>query len=140
MHIERSRSDHSGGHFRFQCYSRRYDPLVRIQDKIETEQNRVEFLQAVVKAVARGAHISMKPRNLYHADGRAVKEMLKLTRVMYDSLRVAWAEQDGFGDDREDEDIDHSAELTARAEELGQLRQLSRDITEAGARLYDLLE
>jgi len=72
--------------------------------------------------VARGAHISMKPRNLYHADGRAVKEMLKLTRTMYDALRVAWTQQDGDGDDGEGEEIDHSAELTSRAEELSQLR------------------
>lgn len=61
----------------------RYDATAKIPDDIDTESQRVAFLTAVGQVVANRARIVLKTKNLYAADGRAVKEMLKLAKVVY---------------------------------------------------------
>ena len=61
----------------------RYDMTAKIPDDIDTESQRVAFLTAVGQVVANRARIVLKTKNLYAADGRAVKEMLKLAKVVY---------------------------------------------------------
>ena len=60
----------------------RYDPTAKIPDDIDTENQRVAFLSAVGQVVAKKARLVLKTKNLYCADGRAVKELLKLTNVL----------------------------------------------------------
>lgn len=61
----------------------RYDPIVSLNDNIETESARISFLTAAAQALASKARILVKTKNLYAADGRAVKELLKVARVLY---------------------------------------------------------
>ncbi len=63
--------------------ARRYDPSAHIPESIETESARVAFLSAVCAAVASKARVPLKTKALYAADGRAVKEMLKVARLLY---------------------------------------------------------
>jgi len=60
----------------------RYDPLVHIPENIETENARVQFLVAVSTTMAAKARIQLKTRSLYAADGRAVKEFLKIAKTL----------------------------------------------------------
>ena len=72
----------------------------------------------------------------YRADGNAVKEMLKLTSVLYKSMQTDRNEE-------QDEDMGSltvaSFDLSSRAKELRDVRALASEITERGAQLYDLL-
>ena len=61
----------------------RYDPLVSISDNIETEADRVAFLKSIAQIMAGKARIVLKTKNLYSADGKAVKELLKIARTLY---------------------------------------------------------
>lgn len=67
----------------------RYDPSAHIPESIETESARVAFLSSVCAAVASKARIPLKTKALYAADGRAVKEMLKLARVLYKCVSLS---------------------------------------------------
>lgn len=61
----------------------RYDPNIKISDDIDTETQRVTFLTAAAAFMAAKARVQLKTKNLYYADGRAVKELLKVARLLY---------------------------------------------------------
>ena len=49
---------------------------------VETENARVQFLVAVSTTMAAKARIQLKTKSLYAADGRAVKELLKIAKTL----------------------------------------------------------
>ena len=61
----------------------RYDPEIHVSDEIDTEDDRVEFLTSVAQAMATKAKIKLNTKRLYAADGRAVKELLKVAEMLY---------------------------------------------------------
>jgi len=54
-----------------------------VSDDIDTEDDRVEFLTSVAQAMASKAKIKLNIKRLYAADGRAVKELLKVAEMLY---------------------------------------------------------
>lgn len=60
----------------------RYDPSAKITDDIDTESQRVAFLTAASTVMAAKARLQLKAKQLYAADGRAVKELLKIARLL----------------------------------------------------------
>ena len=60
-----------------------YDPETHVSDEIDTEDDRVEFLTSVAQAMASKAKIKLNIKRLYAADGRAVKELLKVAEMLY---------------------------------------------------------
>lgn len=111
----------------------RYDPLVNISDNIETEHDRVDFLVQISNALASKARIILKAKYLYAADGRAVKELLKVARTLYKAMRI----NETAG--KEDEDVDSTFQLSGNLADLKGTRQIATEITDRGAKLYDLL-
>ena len=72
------------------CY--RYDPDTGIVDDIDSPQERVQFLQNVAQALFTKARIKLNIKRLYAADGRAVRELLKLANVLYRAAQQADAD------------------------------------------------
>ena len=60
-----------------------YDPDAHISDEIDTEDDRVEFLTSIASAMASKAKIKLNTKRLYAADGRAVRELLKIAEMLY---------------------------------------------------------
>jgi clusterin-associated protein 1 len=58
-------------------------------DKIESEDDRVQFLNAIASDVATMMNISLDRRNLYAADDRAVKELVKISSILDEALTLA---------------------------------------------------
>ncbi|CAN0388211.1 unnamed protein product [Ascophyllum nodosum] len=120
---------------------KRYDPDLNISDNIESENDRVEFLTVIAEAMQTKAHIKLNSKKLYTADGHAVKELLKLATLLYSANRV---EDDDDGDDNHGvpefggEDNTEPS-LTSQVGDVKKARALATEITETGARLYDLL-
>ena len=52
-------------------------------EEIDTEDDRVAFLTGVTQALASKAKIQLNAKRLYAADGRAVKELLKIAEMLY---------------------------------------------------------
>ncbi|XP_076793391.1 clusterin-associated protein 1 isoform X5 [Arvicanthis niloticus] len=115
---------------------KRYEPQTDIPSDIETEQDRVFFIKAIAQFMATKAHIKLNTKKLYQADGYAVKELLKITSVLYTAMKTKGME----GSDGVEEDISKfKFDLGSKIADLKAARQLASEITAKGASLYDLL-
>lgn len=117
---------------------KKYDPSSSVAEEIDTEDDRIEFLTQVASEVLAKARIRLNPKKLYAADGFAVKELLKLARVLYEASRIDVAALEATDDD--DDDVSLKSLLGSRVKDPKATRQLSSDITQSGAKLYDLLD
>jgi len=72
---------------------------------------------------------------LYEASGYAVKELLKIATMMYKAMQSSDAMMDDMGEGSTMMDFNMSSKL----HNLKAARQLASEITESGAKLYDLL-
>ncbi|XP_073916217.1 clusterin-associated protein 1 isoform X9 [Castor canadensis] len=115
---------------------KRYEPQTDIPSDVDTEQDRVFFIKAIAQFMATKAHIKLNTKKLYQADGYAVKELLKITSVLYNAMKTKGMEGSKVGE----EDIGKfKFDLSSKIADLKAARQLASEITAKGATLYDLL-
>ncbi|XP_075623849.1 clusterin-associated protein 1 isoform X1 [Balearica regulorum gibbericeps] len=114
----------------------RYEPQTDIPADVETEQDRVFFIKAVAQFMATKAHIKLNTKKLYGADGYAVKELLKVTSVLYGAMNTKGVER---ADVSEEDSSKFKFDLGSKIADLKAARQLASEITSKGASLYDLL-
>ncbi|KAK6476229.1 clusterin-associated protein 1-like protein [Huso huso] len=115
---------------------KRYEPQMEIPTDVDTEQDRVFFIKAVAQFMATKAHIKLNTKRLYQADGYAVKEMLKITALLYNAMKTKGMDS---GDKAEEETNKFKFDLGSKIADLKSARQLASEITCKGATLYDLL-
>uniref|UniRef100_A0A452SZZ8 Clusterin associated protein 1 n=1 Tax=Ursus maritimus TaxID=29073 RepID=A0A452SZZ8_URSMA len=115
---------------------KRYEPQTDIPSDVETEQDRVFFIKAIAQFLATKAHIKLNTKKLYQADGYAVKELLKITSVLYNAMKTKGMEDSKIGE----EDVNKfKFDLGSKIADLKAARQLASEITSRGASLYELL-
>ncbi|XP_008844351.1 clusterin-associated protein 1 isoform X2 [Nannospalax galili] len=114
---------------------KRYEPQTDIPSDIETEQDRVFFIKAIAQFMATKAHIKLNTKKLYQADGYAVKELLKITSILYNAMKTKGME----GSNVEEDISKFKFDLGSKIADLKAARQLASEITAKGASLYDLL-
>uniref|UniRef100_H9G581 Clusterin associated protein 1 n=1 Tax=Anolis carolinensis TaxID=28377 RepID=H9G581_ANOCA len=115
---------------------KRYEPQTDIPSDVETEQDRVFFIKAVAQFMATKAHIKLNTKKLYQADGYAVKELLKITSVLYNAMKSKGMEATTVS---EEDTGKFKFDLGSKIGDLKTARQLASEITSKGASLYDLL-
>lgn len=115
---------------------KRYEPQTDIPPDVETEQDRVFFIKAVAQFMATKVHIKLNTKKLYQADGYAVKELLKVTSVLYGAMNTKGVER---ADVSEEDSSKLKFDLGSKIADLKAARQLASEITSKGASLYDLL-
>uniref|UniRef100_A0A3B4TWN9 Clusterin associated protein 1 n=1 Tax=Seriola dumerili TaxID=41447 RepID=A0A3B4TWN9_SERDU len=115
---------------------KRYEPHMDIPTDVDTESDRIFFIKAVAQFMATKAHIKLNTKRLYQADGYAVKEMLKITSVLYSAMKT---KQMALGDQVEEDNSKFKFDLSSRISDLKAARQLASEVTSKGASLYDLL-
>jgi len=86
--------------------------------------------------MASKANIKLNVKKLYTADGYAVKELLKIASMLYTAMRT---NQDYKKDSSDNDVAPSSVEINKKVENLKVCRQLTSEITNHGAKLYDLL-
>ncbi|XP_013381095.1 clusterin-associated protein 1 [Lingula anatina] len=116
---------------------KRYDPNADLPLDVDTEQDRVIFIKSVAQFMATKAHIKLNTKKLYQADGYAVKELLKVTAVLYNAMKTNVVDKEDQEDDNDASAL--SFDISSRIADLKEARRLATDITEKGAKLYDLL-
>ena len=116
-------------------FAQRYDPKMDISDDIEDEKDRVSFIRQVCQLFASKARITLNPKKLYEATGYAVKEILKIAYMMNKAMKssVNIAEEEDMGGSMMD------FKMSSKLHNLKAARQLATEITESGAKLFDLL-
>ncbi|XP_047443360.1 clusterin-associated protein 1 homolog isoform X2 [Mugil cephalus] len=115
---------------------KRYEPQIDIPTDVDTESDRIFFIKAVAEFMATKAHIKLNTKRLYQADGYAVKEMLKITSVLYNAMKT---KQMALGEKVEEDNNKFKFDLGSRISDLKAARQLASEVTSKGASLYDLL-
>jgi len=105
-----------------------YDPETTISDRVEFEQERVDFLTNIASLLASKARLKLNTKKLYASDGRAVQELLKFAQLLYK------ATQSSTKPPPED-----AAPAPIKVQDVKLARGLASDITQSGAKLYDLL-
>ncbi|XP_064779911.1 clusterin-associated protein 1 homolog [Oncorhynchus masou masou] len=115
---------------------KRYEPQMDIPSDVDTETDRIFFIKAVAQFMATKAHIKVNTKRLYQADGYAVKEMLKITSVLYSAMKT---KEMASGDRLEEDNSKFKFDLGSKIADLKAARQLASEITSKGASLYDLL-
>ena len=135
----------------------RYDPHARLSDEITTQNDRVKFITSIVQIISGRAQIKLNAKRLYAADGRAVRELLKLANLLMTAkkeniaiqemkkkkLRVNVTDKETKNDAGEviSENNESDASLAdAQLPALHNMRALANEIIESGAKLYDLLQ
>ncbi|RMX38414.1 hypothetical protein pdam_00011835 [Pocillopora damicornis] len=137
---------------------KRYDPNVELPMDVDTEQDRVLFIKSVAQFMATKAHIKLNTKKLYGADGYAVKELLKVTSVLYSAMKtnagnevalkviyltlfyVFASNKSRFNEAAEESNVNSlTFDISSRITDLKASRQLASEITSRGAALYDLL-
>ena len=110
----------------------RYDPSLRLSQDIETEQERVTFLKSIAETMATKMRIKLNTKKLYGADGYAVKEMLKIASMLDQAIREAKKDEDQM--------LDGVQPLSTKIGDIRRCRQLATEITQQGAKLFDMLK
>ncbi|XP_061831152.1 clusterin-associated protein 1 homolog isoform X3 [Nerophis lumbriciformis] len=113
-----------------------YDPQLEIPTDMNTESERIFLIKTVAQFMATKAHIRMNTKRLYQADGYAVKEMVKITAVLYNAMKT---KQMALGDRVDEGNNTFKFDLGSRISDLKAARQLASEATSKGASLYDLL-
>uniref|UniRef100_X1ZAE9 Clusterin-associated protein 1 n=1 Tax=Capitella teleta TaxID=283909 RepID=X1ZAE9_CAPTE len=114
---------------------KRYDPNADIPTDVDSAQDRVIFIKSVAQFMATKAHIKMNTKKLYQADGYAVKELLKVTSVLYNAMKTnitSYSEQN-------DDDAPLTFDISTRIQDLKEARRLASVITTKGSSLYEML-
>nr|XP_061811288.1 clusterin-associated protein 1 homolog [Nerophis lumbriciformis] len=113
-----------------------YEPQMEIPIDMNAESDRIFLIKTVAQFMATKAQIKMNTKRLYQADGYAVKEMLKITSVLYNAMKT---KQMALGERMEEDNTKFKFELGTRISDLKAARQLASEATSKGASLYDLL-
>lgn len=119
---------------------KRYDPHVDLPTEIDTEADRILFVKSVAQFMATKAHIKLNTKKLYQADGTVVKELLKMTSVLYSALKLS-NENESMGADGGimSANLSMAFDISSQIGELRRARELASEITSKGASIYDLL-
>lgn len=107
----------------------RFDPNTRISDEIETEKDRIYFITQVAQSMASHAHLKLNCKRLYAADGHAVRELLKVAKLLQTAQQM-----------KETKEEEEDNQMHATPAEIDQTRKLGELITESGVKLSSLLE
>ena len=85
----------------------------------------------MVQFMATKAHVKLHAKKLYQADGYAVKEILKVTSVLYNAMKMNTIST-GTNGGHEDASELPTFDISSKLNELKQTRQLGSQITMKG--------
>jgi len=106
-----------------------YDPETTVNDHVEFENERVQFLTSIASTMATKARLKLNTKKLYASDGRAVQELLKLATLLYKATKTSSAPLD-----------DGEVPPPIKILDVKAARGLASEITQSGAKLYEILE
>ncbi|XP_012256437.2 clusterin-associated protein 1 [Athalia rosae] len=115
---------------------KRFDPDADIPSEHSSEQERVALVRRTAEFMAIKANIKLNTKKIYQADGYAVKELLKITTLLYEAQTRSTEKAILLGDNLQS---GTNFDISGRINELKTTRQLASQLTINGATLFDLL-
>lgn len=111
----------------------RYDPSINIHNSIDSESDRVQFISGVVNDFHDKNNVRLNAKMLYASDGHAVKELLKIARLLVNAVQVEMNHR------LHPESNVQRGSIELCTDDIRALRTMATQITESGARLHSLL-
>lgn len=105
---------------------------------VETEEQRVLLIRAAIEFFVTKAAIKLNPRKLYAAAPVSCTELQKITRLLIAPTHIE-ERGDNKNEEREQDFSLNQADIGHKMDELRRARDLSSDLTQRGAGLFDLL-
>jgi clusterin-associated protein 1 len=119
---------------------KRYDPQMDIPTDTDTESDRILFVKSVAQFMATKAHIKLNTKKLYQADAPVVRELLKMTAILYNALKMSQkAAEDGTDSEMMNSNLTTTFDITSQIAELRRARELASEITTKGSSIFELL-
>uniref|UniRef100_A0AC35UF06 Clusterin-associated protein 1 n=1 Tax=Rhabditophanes sp. KR3021 TaxID=114890 RepID=A0AC35UF06_9BILA len=112
----------------------KFDGEIRVKSNLEHESDRVIFIKQCVLILLTKARIKCNPRNLYKADGNAVKELMPALRVLYSPVRNVASDPEEIA-----KITDLRSTMIQNKQEVRKCNQLAVEIPQTGAELFELL-
>ena len=122
----------------------RYDPTAELIDKISGDHG-VKFLKSAAQIIYNKAHIKLNIKQLYKGDGFAVKELLKVSRLLYDALQADDIYYTGSisssSSNNSNNVINHNnpKDINKKINQIVSKENLANKIVDVGAEIYNLL-
>ncbi|KAL0278382.1 UNVERIFIED_CONTAM: hypothetical protein PYX00_000219 [Menopon gallinae] len=113
---------------------KRIDSSEELPLEIGNENDRVALIRTAAQLLALKANLKLNTKKLYQADGYAVKELLKVTNLLYESLKI----KEGKSNEEELPNISIIG-TSLKLQDLKEVVPLVADIIKSGANLFDLL-
>ncbi|XP_055714009.1 clusterin-associated protein 1 [Phlebotomus papatasi] len=110
----------------------RLEPGTTLSGGTDSEAERVILIRAASEFFITKAGIKVNPRKLYASSVASAKELLKITSVLIHAPNDVKTQEDEVKSINE-------IDLSDRIEDLRRVRELSTELTNRGASLYDLL-
>eukprot|EP00730_Choanoeca_flexa_P005734 TRINITY_DN12007_c6_g1_i6.p1 TRINITY_DN12007_c6_g1~~TRINITY_DN12007_c6_g1_i6.p1 ORF type:complete len:403 (+),score=92.93 TRINITY_DN12007_c6_g1_i6:1275-2483(+) len=114
---------------------KKFDANEMVPTDIEEQSDRIIFIKAMASFMAMKAHVKLSTKQLYKADGYAVRELLKITSLLYNADKQSKSQHDQGAVPVSLSDFDINTKLG----DLKQTRMLANEITTRGAKLHELL-
>ncbi len=105
------------------------DPATDISPNINGESDRVLFMKSAVSLLVFHTRVNVSPVQLYHADYRAVEELLKILEVFHQGYKVSSSAEEMVSD----------FTLPSKFDKR-QIKDLAKGITDSGLRIYEWLD
>jgi clusterin-associated protein 1 len=115
---------------------KRYDPHSDLPTDTDTESDRIIFIKSVAQFFATKANIKLNTKKLYQADSFVVKELLKMTNILYTALKLNDMDNP---DNSLNSNMSLSFDISSQIGDLRRARELASEITAKGSTIYDLL-
>ncbi|KAF5399765.1 Clusterin-associated protein 1 [Paragonimus heterotremus] len=113
----------------------RYDSHADLPQCLDTEQDRVIFIKTAAHFMATRACIRLNTKKLYQANGFAVKELMKIAKVLYSAM----CKNDKTDDNEASELCVTELFDISKKKQLQEGRSLSSQLASIGASLHTLL-
>jgi len=124
---------------------KRYDPTIVYNESISTQSQRVSFIQSLTSLSLSQCNIKLSMKSLYRADGFAVRELLKLSSLLYKAVtQNNWEKQNQDSNisqiihnnnDNEKETNSSESLSVSTVEEFRDAKQLSNELIDLGEKL-----
>ncbi|CAH8565918.1 unnamed protein product [Schistosoma turkestanicum] len=113
----------------------RYDSHVDLPSRLDSEQDRVLFIKVVTHLIFTKACVKLNSKKLYQADGFAVRELMKITKILYEAMQNSNAESKDETNPLNVTEVFDSGKV----KQLQEARNLCSQLASSGASLNSLL-
>uniref|UniRef100_A0A0K0DWL5 Clusterin-associated protein 1 n=1 Tax=Strongyloides stercoralis TaxID=6248 RepID=A0A0K0DWL5_STRER len=115
----------------------KFDGDIKIKTNLEHESNRILFIKQCVIILLQKARIKMNPRNLYQANGLAIKEIMPILRLLYNPIKSI--NDSGKNEKELGRLTEIRSKINLSKKEVRKCNILATEIPQSGATLYDIL-